>query len=96
MFRGNKRPKSPKNAGKSVINKVRPVDGTKGVVEAPQHGSHRSHHLAFVFPAFERKFKRVIVKIENIIIEFPLEFEAMRNIISEIQQYCFEMDMEIE
>ncbi|KAI6217268.1 putative WD repeat-containing protein [Aphelenchoides fujianensis] len=47
----------------------------------PGQTAQRSHHLAFVFPSFE---------------EFPLEFEAMRNVVSDIQQYCFEFNMDIE
>ncbi|KAI6229454.1 putative WD repeat-containing protein [Aphelenchoides besseyi] len=86
MFRGGKRTKSPKSsnvARRSIENPTSTVTASAVSLNSlpTEYSFTRSHHLAFVFPSFE---------------EFPLEFEAMRNVISDIQQYCFEFNMDIE
>jgi hypothetical protein len=63
MFRGgNKKPKSPKAATKNPANAInKPGASTATAQDASNSASttderHRSYHLAFVFPAFEREF----------------------------------------
>uniref|UniRef100_A0A1I7SBV7 WD_REPEATS_REGION domain-containing protein n=1 Tax=Bursaphelenchus xylophilus TaxID=6326 RepID=A0A1I7SBV7_BURXY len=85
MFRGGSksRAKSPKppEKKKSVAKKASSSSApAENGVAAPEV-ELRSHHFAFVFPSFE---------------EFPLEFDVIRAVINDMQQYLFEYDMDLE